>query len=66
MYPTEFRTTGVGWSIGMGRLGGIIGPAAGGILIGMGLTMVQNFLIYAIPTLLAGIMTMYISSKEIR
>lgn len=66
MYPTEFRTTGVGWSIGIGRLGGIIGPAAGGILIGMGLSMVQNFLIYAVPTVLAGIMTLYISSKEVR
>ncbi|RZK31350.1 MAG: MFS transporter, partial [Hymenobacter sp.] len=27
MYPTEFRTTGVGWAIGIGRLGGIVGPA---------------------------------------
>ncbi|GAA4394416.1 MFS transporter [Nibrella viscosa] len=65
MYPTEFRTTGVGYSIGIGRLGGIIGPAIGGVLIGMGLSMVANFLIYAIPTVFAGIMTMYISSKKI-
>lgn len=65
MYPTEFRTTGVGWSIGIGRLGGIIGPALGGILIGMGLSMSTNFLIYAIPTVFAGIMTLYLSSKEI-
>ncbi|GAB4038124.1 MFS transporter [Spirosoma gilvum] len=66
MYPTEFRTTGVGWSIGIGRLGGIIGPAVGGVLIGMGLSMVTNFLIYAVPTIFAGIMTLYISSKKIR
>ncbi|MEZ4988862.1 MAG: MFS transporter [Saprospiraceae bacterium] len=66
MYPTEFRTAGVGWSIGIGRLGGIIGPALGGILIGMGLSMSTNFLIYAIPTVLAGIMTMRISAKNIR
>ncbi|WP_019986761.1 MFS transporter [Rudanella lutea] len=65
MYPTEFRTTGVGWAIGMGRLGGIIGPAVGGILIGMGLSMVTNFLIYAVPTIFAGIMTLYISSKKV-
>lgn len=65
MYPTEFRTTGVGWSIGAGRLGGVIGPAAGGILVGMGLTMATNFLIFAIPTLLAGIVTMFISSEKI-
>ncbi|WP_080059505.1 MFS transporter [Spirosoma aerolatum] len=66
LYPTEFRTTGVGWSIGIGRLGGIIGPAVGGVLIGMGLSMVTNFLIYAVPTIFAGIMTLYISSKKIR
>ncbi|GLU43953.1 MFS transporter [Muricauda sp. NBRC 101325] len=66
MYPTEFRTTGVGWAIGMGRLGGVIGPAIGGVLIGMGLTMSTNFLIFGIPTLLAGLVTFYLSSNKIR
>ncbi len=65
MYPTEFRTTGVGWAIGSGRLGGIIGPMLGGILIGMGLSMTTNFLIFAIPTALAGVITMSLSSKRI-
>lgn len=65
MYPTEFRTTGVGWSIGVGRLGAIIGPAVGGLLIGMGLSMSTNFLMYAVPTVLAGVMTMRISSKQV-
>lgn len=65
MYPTEFRTTGVGWAIGIGRLGGIVGPAVGGILIGMGLSLSTNFLIFAIPTVCAGVMTLFISSKEI-
>lgn len=65
MYPTEFRTTGVGWAIGAGRLGGVIGPAAGGLLVGLGFTMATNFLIFAVPTLLAGVVTMLISSKEV-
>lgn len=65
MYPTEFRTTGVGWAIGSGRLGGIIGPLLGGVLIGMGLSMTANFLIFAIPTTIAGVITMYLSSKRI-
>ena len=65
MYPTAFRTTGVGWAIGIGRLGGIAGPAIGGFLIGAGLTMVANFLIFAIPTVLAGLATFLLSSKEI-
>ena len=65
MYPTEFRTTGVGWAIGAGRLGGVLGPALGGILVGMGLSMATNFMIFAIPALLAGVVTYFISSKEI-
>ena len=65
LYPTEFRTTGVGWAIGCGRLGGVIGPAVGGLLVGMGLTMSTTFLIFALPTLLAGFATMRIPSKSI-
>ena len=65
IYPTEFRTTGVGWAIGAGRLGGVIGPALGGILVGMGLTISINFLIFALPTFLAGIVTMSIKSQRV-
>lgn len=65
MYPTRIRATGVGWAIGMGRVGGIIGPIAGGLLVTIGLNMTQSFLVFAVPTLLAGIMTWRISSKEI-
>lgn len=65
LYPTEFRTTGIGWSIGIGRFGGVFGPMIGGVLVGMGLSMATNFLIFAIPTLLAGIVTLSMSSNKI-
>jgi len=65
MYPTEFRTTGVGWAIGAGRLGGVLGPALGGVLVGLGFSLGTNFMIFAIPALIAGIVTYFISSKEI-
>ncbi|WP_128548136.1 MFS transporter [Larkinella soli] len=65
LYPTQFRTTGVGWAIGMGRLGGITGPAVGGLLIGLGLTMTANFLIFAVPTAVAGLVTWRIVSRNI-
>ena len=65
MYPTRIRATGVGWAIGMGRVGGIIGPIAGGLLVAIGLDMTQSFWVFAVPTLLAGLMTLQISSKEI-
>lgn len=65
MYPTAFKTSGVGWAIGAGRLGGVIGPAFGGILIGYGFSLAHNFMIFAIPCLLAGVMAWFIVSKKI-
>ena len=29
-YPTALRSTGVGWSLGVGRVGSIVGPVLGG------------------------------------
>lgn len=31
-YPTAMRSTGVGWCLGIGRLGGILGPWLGGVI----------------------------------
>ena len=64
IYPTEFRTTGVGWSIGAGRLGAVIGPLIGGVLIGAGLTISMNFKIFGITALVSGILTYMISFSK--
>ena len=32
-YPTAIRSTGVGWALGIGRIGSIIGPTLGGALL---------------------------------
>jgi len=34
-YPTFIRSTGVGWALGIGRVGSIIGPLVGGILLSL-------------------------------
>ena len=65
LYPTEFKTTGVGWAIGIGRVGGILAPLIGGLLISIGLSLSANFLIFSIPALFASVLTYYMSSKEI-
>ena len=36
LYPTALRATGVGWALGIGRVGSIIGPTAGGFLMAAG------------------------------
>ena len=35
-YPTTARAAGVAWCAGFGRLGGIVGPIIGGVLVGAG------------------------------
>jgi MFS family permease len=65
LYPTEVRTTGVGWAIGAGRTGAIAGPALGGILVGVGLSMSTNFIVFALPLVAAAAATGLIRSAEI-
>jgi MFS transporter, AAHS family, 4-hydroxybenzoate transporter len=52
LYPTAIRARGVGWALGIGRFGSMIGPLIGGVLIGMKLPLQQLFLLAAIPMLL--------------
>jgi AAHS family 4-hydroxybenzoate transporter-like MFS transporter len=35
-YPTKIRATGVGWALGIGRVGGALGPVSGGLLLASG------------------------------
>jgi AAHS family 4-hydroxybenzoate transporter-like MFS transporter len=37
VYPADRRSTGIGWALGVGRLGGIAGPIVGGALLAIGL-----------------------------
>lgn len=65
IYPTEVRTTGIGWAIGAGRLGAVFGPIAAGYLVGAGLSIATNFIIFAVPCIIAGIAAFAIKSKEV-
>jgi MFS transporter, AAHS family, 4-hydroxybenzoate transporter len=50
-YPTEIRATGVGWSLAVGRIGSIIGPAVGGLLLATGPDAI--FVFAMVPPLVA-------------
>ncbi len=65
LYPTELRTTGVGWAIGAGRTGAIAGPFVGGLLVAYGLSIGANFRLFAITLILAGIFTLLIRSDRV-
>lgn len=61
LYPTEIRSTGVGWAIGLGRFGAVVGPAIAGVMIASGLSMAGNFYIFAIPMLIGGILAFWLN-----
>ncbi len=52
-YPTAIRSTGVGWALGVGRVGSIVGPLLGGTMLSIGWHPRQIFLAGAIPALCA-------------
>ncbi|HTS49567.1 MAG TPA: MFS transporter [Bryobacteraceae bacterium] len=52
-YPTALRSTGVGWALGIGRVGSIVGPLLGGILISLEPATSRLFLVASGPVLLA-------------
>jgi AAHS family benzoate transporter-like MFS transporter len=54
-YPGKIRTTGLGVCNTVGRVGGILGPTFGGILLAAQLPMFYNCLAFAIPGVLASI-----------
>jgi MFS transporter, AAHS family, 4-hydroxybenzoate transporter len=51
LYPPKIRATGSGWAIGIGRIGGVIGPSIAGALLAFHWMPSQLFIIAAIPTL---------------
>ncbi|MEP7242355.1 MAG: MFS transporter [Gammaproteobacteria bacterium] len=49
IYPTEARSQGAGWALGIGRIGSIVGPLVGGVLVAMKMPLQQLFLWAALP-----------------
>ncbi|GAB4354460.1 MAG: aromatic acid/H+ symport family MFS transporter [Immundisolibacter sp.] len=47
IYPTHARSTGVGWALGIGRIGSILGPLVGGLLLQMKLGLANYFLTFS-------------------
>ncbi|HBK06979.1 MAG TPA: MFS transporter [Acetobacteraceae bacterium] len=48
-YPVALRSTGVGWALGVGRLGGIFGPILGGLLLSLGFSPLSIMLFVCGP-----------------
>ena len=63
IYPTEIRSTGVGWALGVGRVGSILGPILGGILLTYGGSARHVFWAAAAPALVATFAAFTVSTR---
>jgi len=57
IYPTRMRATGLGWAVGMGRVGGMAGPLIGGMALAGHWSALPSFLTGALPMLVVGAAT---------
>lgn len=66
IYPTSFRAAGSGWAFGVGRIGSIVGPIVGGLLIGAHLSVQKLYIWAAVPLLVATVACFVLSRLYVK
>jgi MFS transporter, AAHS family, 4-hydroxybenzoate transporter len=66
LYPARMRTSGLGWALGIGRLGGIAAPVLGGWLLSLGLPPRQIFLSACLFAAIAAVATALLALRGVR
>jgi MFS transporter, AAHS family, 4-hydroxybenzoate transporter len=67
LYPTRARSTGVGWAMGVGRVGAIVGSLIGGVLLRSHLRLDILYALVSSPLLLAalGMRVMHVRTRAL-
>ena len=60
MYPTSIRSTGIGWAMGMGRVGQVFGPVVTGVLVGLGYKVGGIFYAAAAPCFVGALFLVFL------
>jgi len=63
LYPADMRNTGVGWALGVGRVGAVLGPIVGGLLVGARVSLAVIFAIFAVSMAAAAVLTLRIGAR---
>jgi benzoate transport len=66
LYPPEMRGTGIGWAMGIGRIGAVTGPMLGGVLLAAKASLGVIFAVFAVPMLLAGLCISLVRAPAVR
>jgi MFS transporter, AAHS family, 4-hydroxybenzoate transporter len=65
LYPARMRTSGLGWAIGIGRIGSVVAPMLGGYLLSIGLPPTQIFLSACLIALAAATATALLALRAV-
>lgn len=65
LYPADLRTTGLGWAVGVGRSGGIVGPAAGGLALTSGMSISTMFIVFSLPMVVTAVCTFVLGVRHL-
>ncbi len=63
-YPTASRATGIGWAMGVGRGGAVVGPIMAGYLLAAKIALPMILAIYCVPLLLCAFCAWMIGRKR--
>ncbi|MDA9431009.1 MFS transporter [Bradyrhizobium sp. CCBAU 51627] len=63
-YPTAIRSTGVGWALGIGRIGSIVGPLVGGAMLARDMGAQPLFAAAAVPALVAAMAAFILARRD--
>ena len=62
-YPREIRATGIGWSLGIGRIGAILAPSLIGLLLSFQIEPQKAFMVFAVPSFVGALAIIMIQEK---
>ncbi len=58
IYPPRMRATGVGWALGVGRIGGIVGPLLAAALVAAGWSVKAILIVAGLPILVTALIVL--------
>jgi AAHS family 4-hydroxybenzoate transporter-like MFS transporter len=64
LYPTSCRANGAGYAFGLGRVGAVVGPLAGGLLVSMHVPLKSMFFFVAIPVCVGAVACLALSRSS--
>ena len=64
LYPPHARATGLGWALGVGRLGAIVGPTYGAFMVSTGGGFSMALYGFAVPAVLGAVLMLTLRNKR--